>query len=182
MYRHLANYIAFFKTLFYVTCRHLLLSSIYIYFSYILFVCVEFNFKNISDEWLQIHCGVDCDTFLFVYNKYCGSRSIINTHYKLYLVYVFFKIYPTIRARKHCNIISHMQSIKKYIKYLSSVMNDMNDVWNRRHDMINRIPHFFQNMLSGSVDTFPVIVSRPSSKQFSSYLYNRHVLSPGKLP
>jgi hypothetical protein len=59
-------------------------------------------------------------------------------------------------------------------------MNDMNDVWNRRHDMINRIPHLFQNMLSGSIDTFPVVVQRPTDKKTSSYLYNgkykKHVL------
>lgn len=141
---------------------------------------LDFLFQNNSDEWLQTHCGVDCDTLLYIYNKYCGITTIINTHYKLYLVYAYFKIYPTIRANYHCKIIIHIQSIKKYSQYLCSVMNDMNDVWNRRHEMINRTPHLFQNMLTGSIDTFPVIVSRPSNSKISSYLYNgkykKHVL------
>ena len=130
----------------------------------LLYSCIEFTFQNKSDEWLRTHCGVEGDTLLFIYNKYCGSHTIIDTHHKLYLVFAYFKIYPTIRASKHCGIIFHIQSIKKYVKYLSSVMNDMVDVWNRRHELKNRIPHLFQSMLSGSIDTFPVIVSRPSIK------------------
>lgn len=53
-------------------------------------------------------------------------------------------------------------------------------VWRRRHDMNNRIPHLFQPMLTGSVDTFPVVVSRPMDKHIAKYLYNgkycKHIL------
>src|SRR6185437_13843068 len=37
--------------------------------------------------------------------------------------------------------------------------------------MLNRIPHHFCNMLTGSIDTFPVVVERPQSDK-QSYLYN----------
>jgi hypothetical protein len=145
-----------------------------------MYVYVEFAFQNQRDDWLRTHCGVSGETLLVIYNRYCGIDSVINTHYKLFLVYAYFKLYPTIRSNKHCNIRSHVQSIRKYIQYLGGVMNDMDDVWNRRHEMKNRIPHYFQSMLTGSIDTFPIVVSRPSNKELCSYLYNgkykKHVL------
>ena len=53
-------------------------------------------------------------------------------------------------------------------------------VWRRRHDMNNRVPHLFQHMLTGSIDTFPVVVSRPTHKHIAKYLYNgkygKHIL------
>ena len=138
------------------------------------------DFQNKTDEWLLSHCGVDTETLTYIYNKYCGLHTIIDTHRKLYLLYSYFKLYPTIRTNNHCNISSHISTIKKHAKYLSTVIDEMSGVWNRRHDMNNRIPHHFQSMLTGSVDTFPIIVSRPTKKSVNTYLYNekykKHVL------
>jgi hypothetical protein len=119
------------------------------------------------DDWLRAQCGLDAHTLLYIYNKYC-HHSVIDSKSKLYRLFRYFKQYPVARS----NDSKSLTSLYKYIKYLASVVDELSIVWNDRHNMSNRIPHHFREMLTGSIDTFPVIVSRPTDGTQQSYLYN----------
>ena len=112
---------------------------------------------------------------LHLYHKYCRD-SIIDSQMKLYRLFHYLKQYPVTRAHE----LKSVSSIHKYITHLASVINELSSVWNRRHEMTNRIPHHFRDMLTGSIDTFPVVVSRPVDNTVQSYLYNgkykKHVM------
>jgi hypothetical protein len=130
-------------------------------------VIVDFDASNHSEQWMRSYCGLDAHTFMYIYLKYC-KHSVIDSQTKLYQLFHYLKLYPIIRAHETTSITS----IRKYIFFLASVVDELQTVWNSRHEMTNRIPHHFQSMLSGSIDTFPVVVSRPLESTLQSYLYN----------
>ena len=130
-------------------------------------VIVDFDASNHSEQWMRSYCGLDSHTFMYIYLKYC-KHSVIDSQTKLYQLFHYLKLYPIIRAHETTSITS----IRKYIFFLASVVDELQTVWNSRHEMTNRIPHHFQSMLSGSIDTFPVVVSRPLDSTLQSYLYN----------
>jgi hypothetical protein len=136
---------------------------------------IEFNASLFSNEWLRAQCGLDSSTFLYIYNRYCRD-SIIDSQLKLYRLFHYLKLYPVVRAHE----LKSLSSINKYIEHLASVVDELSSVWNHRHNMINRTPHHFRHMLTGSIDSFPVVVSRPVDSKIQSYLYNgkykKHVM------
>ena len=93
---------------------------------------------------------------------------MIDKEKKLFRVFEYLKQYPTRRAHQ----LQSLSSIRKYIMFLASVVDELSTVWNDRHRMSNRTPHHFRSMLTGSIDTFPVCVSRPVDYEEQSYLYN----------
>jgi hypothetical protein len=94
----------------------------------------------------------------------------------LYRVFHYLKQYPVVRSYE----VKSLSSIHKHINYLASAIDELSFVWNNRHQMTNRIPHHFRDMLTGSIDTFPIVVSRPVDNVVQSYLYNgkykKHVM------
>jgi hypothetical protein len=132
-----------------------------------MYMCTGFDVGRHSDEWIRAQCGLDSHTLIYMYNKYC-RHSIIDSQWKLYRVFRYLKQYPVARAHDS----KSLTSVYMYIDYLASVVDELSIVWNARHNMSNRTPHHFRDMLTGSVDTFPVIVSRPTDATEQSYLYN----------
>ena len=98
-----------------------------------------------GDDWLRAQCGLDAHTLLYIYNKYC-HHSVIDSKSKLYRLFRYFKQYPVARS----NDSKSLTSLYKYIKYLASVVDELSIVWNDRHNMSNRIPHHFREMLTAA--------------------------------
>ena len=51
-------------------------------------------------------------------------------------------------------------------------MDEVPTAWNARQGEHNRLPHLFSSHVTGSVDTFPVYVSRPKNAWWQKKLYN----------
>jgi hypothetical protein len=120
---------------------------------------------------LEAEIGLRRCTFMHIFDKYCGSSTVIDSHVKMYRLFAFMKQYPVCRSISS-NLLTSSTTITKYILFLSSVINELQPVWNNRNEMINRLPHHFANNVVGSIDTFPIKVYRPSSSSNQSLLYN----------
>lgn len=62
---------------------------------------------------------------------------------------------------------------------MASVINELRDAWDARRDPSNAIPHVFDSMVVGAVDTFPIEINRPAShaqRLFYNGKYAKHVL------
>jgi len=131
----------------------------------------------LSDPELNAICGLDRGTFDFIYNKYC-INSIINSPTKLLFLFTYYKLYPVTRAwtaiygdaAKNPGWL--LSEIRKWEDYLANAMNEIQSAWDARRDEENRIPHVFPPNVVGSVDTFPILVVRPSDPTWQRYLYN----------
>lgn len=118
------------------TCTHLMRYESYICVHVrVLYdiVFTVFDIRVATDTWLRQHCGLDINTFLYIYQTYCGPSTIIDTHHKLYLLYTYLKIYPTVATHKQCSINTHTKCIVRYAAYLSSCIDELTAVWNRRY-------------------------------------------------
>lgn len=96
---------------------------------------------------------------------------------------MYYKIYPVARAG---SIMYHaggdfrhkLAAIHMYEKHLASVIDELAHLWDARFDPSNRLPHVFDNMVTGSVDTFPIVILRPKVGQRNYYngKYKQHVV------
>jgi hypothetical protein len=129
------------------------------------------DLDGIPDTVLTAMCGVDRWTFLVLYDKYCGSKSPIDSHAKLYRLLSYFKLYPvSLSMPKH--IGARGRELRKYASFLARVINELEPAWQSRTDRSNVIPHYFRDGVVGSIDSFPVYVVRPSHPAIQSCLYN----------
>ena len=133
--------------------------------------CRQFHLDNYSDEHLAALCGLQRWTFMYVYSKYCGPATPIKTHEQLFRCFQYLKQYPLDRCLSAFRFPC-IRVLKSRIKYLAQVLNELEAVWATRHDDFNRIPHHFRDKLVGSIDTFPILVSRPTHSIKQSILYN----------
>jgi hypothetical protein len=131
----------------------------------------RFDIDNFAENKLEAEIGLRRCTFMHIFDKYCGSSTVIDSHVKMYRLFAFMKQYPVCRSISS-NLLTSSTTITKYILFLSSVINELQPVWNSRNEMINRLPHHFANNVVGSIDTFPIKVYRPSSSSNQSLLYN----------
>jgi len=81
---------------------------------------------------------------------------------------LLFLVFDT-RSQKERVILARMRRTEEY---LASVMDDVAVVWNARHGLHNRLPHMFDEHVTGSVDTFPVYVSRAKDNWWQKKMYN----------
>jgi hypothetical protein len=137
--------------------------------NYCVFAYVDISLDDLLDSQLEAICGLHRSTFLRIYRKYCMGSIAIPTHLHLLRIFAYLKLYPTSRSTS-AFLNTHLPSIKKGIMYLASVINELTAVWNFRNNMINRTNHRFSNNVIGSIDTFPIVIYRPTKNQ--SLLYN----------
>ena len=57
-------------------------------------------------------------------------------------------------------------------RYLSSVIDELDEAWDRRKEASNALPHVFARSVSGSIDTFPIVINRPSTGNLQRLFYN----------
>ena len=101
----------------------------------------------------------------------CGRKELYN-------ILVFYK-HNVIQRILHLILDVHhsdrrriMRDLHRTEEYLSSRMNEVRYAWEHRHDIHNALPHYFGRYCTGSVDTFPVYVSRPKDYWWQKKLYN----------
>jgi hypothetical protein len=67
-------------------------------------------------------------------------------------------------------------------KFLAGVIDEMQTAWDDRFAAENRLPHVFDSLVTGSVDSFPIYIQRPSDGTQSQYYngkYKRHIVKVG---
>lgn len=57
-------------------------------------------------------------------------------------------------------------------EYLASVIDDVDRAWAARYRDENKLPHVFDENVTGALDTFPVYISRPSDSWLQKKTYN----------
>jgi hypothetical protein len=133
--------------------------------------CTVFILDTIPDSIVTAMCGIDRWTFLTIYQKYCGPRTPIDSHVKLFRLFSHFKLYPvSLSLKKH--IGTKGIELRKHAAFLARVIDEFTPAWQSRVDECNLIPHYFQDGVVGSIDTFPVYVVRPAHPAIQSCLYN----------
>lgn len=125
------------------------------------------------------HTGLTRLQFLHIFYKYCGEETPIPLQQHLYYLFCFFKAYPIKRAifnyqsaRLHERDGRSLATLKRRAAYLASRVDEIAPLWRARHELSNRLPLFFANGVSGSIDSFPIRVSRPSNFLWQRSLYN----------
>jgi hypothetical protein len=71
-------------------------------------------------------------TFYYIYYKYCGHHTPIKSTTALLRVFAYFKVYPVSRTCLRLFQVS-LGPIKRYVLHLSSCMNELQPIWNRRY-------------------------------------------------
>ena len=56
--------------------------------------------------------------------------------------------------------------------YLAQVINELDEAWDRRLEMDNALPHVFSRKVTGSIDSFPIIINRPLKGNVQRHFYN----------
>jgi hypothetical protein len=57
-------------------------------------------------------------------------------------------------------------------RYLASVVNELDEAWDRRKEPGNELPHVFGRSVTGSIDSFPIIINRPEEGNLQRFFYN----------
>lgn len=132
-----------------------------------------------SEEKCLAHTGLTRQQFVHIFTKYCGIDTPIPTQKALYYLLCFFKAYPIKRAvfnyhtvRMNAREGRSLSTLKKRARYLATHVNELQPLWNARHHLSNRLPLHFAYGVSGSIDTFPIRVSRPVNSVWQRSLYN----------
>jgi hypothetical protein len=133
---------------------------------------------SFSNEEIVAATGVTRETFVYVFDRYCGQGTPISKPVRLYHLFVFYKLYPVARA---CNQVfgttihaynRFLSRLYVYERYLSSVIEELREAWDNRLGERNRLPHAFGPHVTGSIDTFPINVNRPKDALHQRLLYN----------
>lgn len=96
-----------------------------------------------------------------IFQKYCGSGTLLPGRRQLFELLNYAKTYPTARAKaqKHDSADKgfgwNMTMIDRRFKYLAGKVNDLEEVVNKRWDDDNKIPVLFDEFVTSSIDTFP---------------------------
>ena len=122
--------------------------------------------------------GLSQTTFRYVYDKYCGPLTAIKRPLYLFVLLMYYKVYPVNRAwpepmtriGKHASWTLH--AIRRWEEDLASRVDELNEVWNDRHAPTNALPHLFPASVVGCVDSFPIFCSRPTDSFYQSSTYN----------
>jgi hypothetical protein len=121
-----------------------------------------------TDQVFRARTGLDKYTFLFIFAKYCGLGTPVRRQAQLFALFVYFKVYPVWR----CKLTSCPQQLRRHAAYLASVIDELEYVWNNRHDVSNRQPHYFAPSVAGCLDSFPIRVARPRNNRWQRLMYN----------
>jgi hypothetical protein len=113
--------------------------------------------------------GFPIDILEDIYNKYCGPATPIKTRKALAKTLVYLKTYPTTRAHAALNGWRSRRTmewtIKQNINHLYLHVNELTSAWQNRWCQANTIPTTFHDRVTGSLDTFPIYINRPSVGQ-----------------
>jgi hypothetical protein len=98
----------------------------------------------------------------------------------------YYKVYPVSRtscalylSNSAVNFRGQLDMLHKWEKYLASVIDEMQHEWDARFDVRNRLPHVFDSRVTGSVDSFPIEIQRPSDGTQAQYYngkYKKHIV------
>jgi hypothetical protein len=94
----------------------------------------------------------------------------------------YYKIYPIIRAAPvngHKDGRNYMFDIHKWEEHLSAMIDELQPVWDARFNPGNHLPHTFGSQVTGSIDSYPIFISRPPARVQRLYYngkYAGHVM------
>jgi hypothetical protein len=101
----------------------------------------------------------------------------------LWLLLCHYKVYPV--SRTEPDLLSRKGSGRNFLwrmygwaKHLAQSIDEMQVAWDARFNN-NRLPHIFNDMVTGSIDTFPIYIQRPPNalqRQYYNGKYGGHVL------
>jgi hypothetical protein len=77
------------------------------------------------------------------------------------------------------NYRTQLHKLHTWEEHLAGVIDEMQPAWDARFDTDNRLPHVFDEKVTGSIDTFPIIIQRPSDGTQSQYYngkYKHHIV------
>jgi hypothetical protein len=133
---------------------------------------------ELTDDQLLAITGLTRDVFENVYEKYCGPRTPINTPEKLLQLFAYYKLYTVTRSWKSTfgdegnNPGRLLTRLRIYEQHLAREMDELQSGWDARYDDENKLPHIFPASVTGSIDTFPIVVQRPADSIWQRKLYN----------
>jgi hypothetical protein len=73
---------------------------------------------------------------------------------------------------------TYLFRIHVWATHLAACIDEMQEAWDARFDN-NRLPHVFNDRVTGSIDTFPIYIQRPPNalqRQYYNGKYGGHVL------
>lgn len=95
-----------------------------------------------------------------------------------------YKVYPVSRSEPYLLGAKHsgrhfLDRVNHWADHLAGVIDEMQEAWDQRHDEGNRLPHVFDNKVTGSIDTFPIYINRPPNcvqRKYYNGKYGGHVV------
>ena len=98
----------------------------------------------------------------------------------------YYKVYPVNRTSRGvylsnyaADFRNHLQMLHSWEKHLANVINEMQQEWDVRFVADNQLPHVFDHLVTGSIDTFPIEIQRPSDGSQAQYYngkYKKHIV------
>jgi hypothetical protein len=55
---------------------------------------------------------------------------------------------------------------------LAQVIDELTEAWEDRKHPSNQLPHVFERSVTGSIDSFPIIINRPQGGNMQRLFYN----------
>lgn len=126
--------------------------------------------------------GVRKYIFRYFYVKYCGRGTLIDKHIKLFMLLRWYKWYPRSRelgvalgVRQHGTRLVY--DIQRWSAWLAARMRNAEvlHAWDARLQPLNSLPvpaALFTGRVIGSVDTFPIYLSKPKHKGWQTATYS----------
>jgi hypothetical protein len=79
---------------------------------------------------------------------------------------VHYKLYPIARIEhllmgNEYNNRNYLSRLHRHAQYLAEMIDEMSPAWEHRLDASNQLPHQFDAMVTGSIDTFPIYIQTP---------------------
>lgn len=98
----------------------------------------------------------------------------------------YYKLYPISRSSSllyltgaNHNYRTQCWRLHRWEQHLAAVIDEMLPAWNARFHPSNALPHVFDEMVTGCIDTFPIEIMRPSDGTQSQYYngkYKKHIV------
>lgn len=128
--------------------------------------------------------GVRKTEFEYFFRTYCGRATLINTHWKLFILLRWYKWYP--RAREVGRAFELHQGdgkrllydIQRWSAWLANRIDnaEMLRAWHERFGVHNELPIgldlVFGGQVTGHLDTFPIVLCKPRDSDWQRYTYN----------
>jgi hypothetical protein len=142
------------------------------------------SYGGTLDQFIQLcpeqrmiaSAGCDLVTFRHVFLRYCGVDTPIKLPCQLYQLLVYMKIYPVQRnlpqvfGTDQVTGAALHHTISQRLEYLANSIDELAPVWTDRFN--HPLPHYFSNMVTGSLDTFPIFIARPDDEELQRFAYN----------